>query len=121
MEDKTVANIEEISEKDRLITDIDGEEVGVFNIDGEIFIYKNQCPNQGGPVLEGRIGGSMVTEYDKETDTVETSWQKEDQIIACPWCSWEFDLKTGLCESTDSASLIRVDFIIENGEIQLKA
>ncbi len=65
-------------------------EVGVFNVGGSFFAYRNVCPHAGAPVCEGKICGttapSKVGEYILE---------REGEIVRCPWHGWEFDLLTG--------------------------
>ena len=89
----------------------------MFNVDGEYDAYDNECPGQGGPVCEGQVGGMMVTDVDPETGERETEWVKEGRILSCPWCSWEFDLVTGQCESNERAALFGRDVRIEDGRI----
>jgi len=74
----------------RLIVDIEGVSVGVFNVHGELYAYVNSCPHRMAPVCAGGVSGtnapSGVDEYD---------YTMEDRVLRCPWHGWEFDLTTG--------------------------
>ena len=60
--------------KGRSIT-VDGRDLAVFLIAGEIYAVENLCPHQHIPVLaEGEVEGTVVT---------------------CPMHGWQFDLATG--------------------------
>ena len=65
-------------------------EVGVFNVGGNFFAYRNACPHAGAPVCVGRVCGttapSQVGEY---------ILAREGEILRCPWHGWEFDLLNG--------------------------
>ncbi|MBL8023333.1 MAG: Rieske (2Fe-2S) protein [Elusimicrobia bacterium] len=51
---------------------VEGQDVGVFNVNGSFFAMDNICPHRGAPLADGRVeGGSIV----------------------CPWHGWAFDVK----------------------------
>lgn len=53
-----------------------GDELAVFNIDGEYYAIDNFCPHKGAPLSEGQICG---------------------HIVECSWHGWQFDVRTGEC------------------------
>lgn len=85
-----VARTDEIPEGERLIVEVAGREIGIFNIDGELFALRNRCPHLGGPLCEGPVLGLV---YSSEPGDVRFDASK--QLITCPWHGWEFDVKTG--------------------------
>jgi nitrite reductase/ring-hydroxylating ferredoxin subunit len=85
-----VAEIEEFDETDRVIVDVEGREVAVFDLDGEFYALANYCIHQGGPLCEGSVTGALTAAEDFELE-----YSREDEIIACPWHGWEFDIRTG--------------------------
>lgn len=75
---------------ERRIISIGKKSIGVFNIGGEYFAVLNLCPHQFAPLCEGRITG-----YCAPSPVGEYHFEREGEIIRCPWHGWEFDLKTG--------------------------
>lgn len=57
---------------------LDGQQVGVFNVDGTLYALNNRCSHARGPLTEGQI------EADGDHCTV-----------TCPWHYAKFDLKSG--------------------------
>jgi nitrite reductase/ring-hydroxylating ferredoxin subunit len=65
-------------------------EIGVFNVGGKYFAYRNVCPHAGAPVCQGRVGGTTLP-----SNVGEYILAREGEILRCPWHGWEFDLLTG--------------------------
>ncbi len=55
---------------------INGQHVAVFNIDGELFAFEDECPHVGGSLGSGIVEGILVT---------------------CPLHDWQFDITNGNC------------------------
>jgi len=53
-----------------------GDEVAVFNVDGEYYAIENFCPHKGAPLSEGLLCG---------------------HIVECSLHGWLFDVRTGEC------------------------
>jgi nitrite reductase/ring-hydroxylating ferredoxin subunit len=51
-----------------------GEEVAVFNVDGQFYATQNRCTHAGGPLCEGGLWGD---------------------VVQCPWHGSEFNVRTG--------------------------
>jgi len=85
-----VARADELPEGERLITEVAGREIGIFNIDGKFFALRNRCPHLGGPLCAGEILGLV---YSSEPGDVRFDASKK--LLTCPWHGWEFDIKTG--------------------------
>jgi len=51
-----------------------GEQISLFNIDGQLYAIDNRCPHANGPLNEGEVQGNLIT---------------------CPWHGSQFDLATG--------------------------
>jgi 3-phenylpropionate/trans-cinnamate dioxygenase ferredoxin subunit len=85
-----VANVRDIPPGERLIVEVAGRSIGVFNVDGRFYAVKNSCPHQGGPLCQGRTVGLAVAERPGEI-----AYGREGEILRCPWHGWEFDLATG--------------------------
>jgi len=55
---------------------VHGQEVAVFNCDGEFFALDNSCPHKGCPLSAGLV--------------------KDGQLF-CPFHGWEFEVRSGRC------------------------
>ncbi len=58
--------------------DIDGQRVALFNVDGKYYALADICMHRGGPLGEGYL---------------------ESGKVICPWHAWDFDVKTGECQT----------------------
>lgn len=103
----------ELQPGERVIREVGGREVAVFNVDGEYRAVANYCVHAGGPVCEGTLSG-MVT---ADPDEWEWGWDREDEILACPWHGWEFDLVNGEHLADASYRLMTYETRVEGGEI----
>lgn len=74
----------------RLVTDVGGIEVAVFNIHGEMHAIPNRCPHVGGP-----LGNGALTGYTDVSDDDTIVYDDTENIVECPWHCWRFDVTTG--------------------------
>lgn len=116
MGDHVIAQTDELDDGERLLTEIEGREIAVFNVDGEYRAYTNWCVHQAGPVCEGTLTGTWEAEYDSENLEVCMEWCSEDEVLSCPWHGWEYDVNTG--ESlTSNARLLSHSIRIDGDDI----
>jgi len=106
MSEHTVGKQSELDDGDRLVVELEGRDVAVFNVDGEYYAYTNWCAHQGGPVCEGQTTGRKEATFDRETLETELNWVREGEILTCPWHAWEYDLVSGECKSRNGIQLI---------------
>lgn len=90
-----IGRADDLPAGNRMIVKADGREVGIFNVDGEFYALRNRCPHRGGPLCRGRIRPLVVA-----SSEYTCAYEREDEILKCPWHQWEFDIKTGaaLCD-----------------------
>lgn len=69
-----VAHIDELEPGQRIITEVDGYFVAVFNVNEEFFAIEDVCTHDGGPVAEGDL---------------------DEYSIECPRHGARFDIRTG--------------------------
>ncbi len=55
-----VASTEELVPGTRRVIDVDGVAVAVFNLDGEYFAIKDECPHDGGDLAQGALEGEVI-------------------------------------------------------------
>jgi nitrite reductase (NADH) small subunit len=68
--------------------------IGVFNVGGTYYALKNVCPHQGGPLCRGPITGTTRS-VEIEGEAPGLQWDREGEIVRCPWHRWEFEIATG--------------------------
>jgi nitrite reductase/ring-hydroxylating ferredoxin subunit len=85
-----VATAAEVPIGARVIVEVAGRSIGVFNVGGEYLAVRNRCPHQGGPLCEGVQVGALHSEGPGHY-----AYERPNEIIRCPWHAWEFDLRTG--------------------------
>lgn len=112
-----VGTVKELPENgDRLITEVNGQEIAVFQINDEYHAIANYCVHQAGPLCEGELS--------KQTEIPEDGWMwesdDEEKVIKCPWHAWRFDVTTG--ESLDDShyKTPTYDVEIEGSEIYVR-
>lgn len=84
-----VADVSEFEDATRVIAEVEGREIAVFNVDGAYHALANYCVHQAGPLCEGELVGS--TRRDEQSWT----YDEVERNVVCPWHSWEFDVTTG--------------------------
>lgn len=114
-----IGSADQVSEGERLLVELQGKEIAVFNVDGEYHAYVNWCAHQAGPACEGNVTGTMEAEYDSEEDNVKLDYCKEGQILNCPWHGWEYDLTSGECLSRQNVILPEYNIQVQDGDLIL--
>jgi nitrite reductase (NADH) small subunit len=105
----------ELLEGERQLVELDGVEIAVFNVDGNLYAIANKCPHQGVPMVYGSIGGTQLP-----SNPQEYVYGLHNKIISCPLHGWEFDLKTGkTIFAPDKVSIKSYDIKEEEGYIVL--
>lgn len=66
---------------------VEGVDVCLARIGGELSAVENRCPHRGGPLGQGWV---------------------EAQMVVCPWHAWSFDVKTGVGEFPAHKERIKV-------------
>lgn len=109
----------DLEEGDRRLIEVDGQEIGVLNVDGELYAISNVCAHMGGPVCEGKVQGKLVGEYVGPGKRVEESFSDE-LAIACPLHGYEYDLETGVHLGVDDISVPTYDVVVEDGDVYVE-
>jgi nitrite reductase/ring-hydroxylating ferredoxin subunit len=117
MGEHIVAGADELSAGERLVVEIKGREIAVFNIQGELHAYLNWCMHQCGPCCEGSLTGTTEASFDRDSLETQLDWSREGEILNCPWHGWEYDIKTGECLSNKEARLPSYPIEIKDGDV----
>jgi nitrite reductase/ring-hydroxylating ferredoxin subunit len=117
VDEYVVASTNDLNEGDRIVAQLKGREIGIFNVDGEYHAYTNWCAHQGGPCCEGNITGTQEASYDRGRGETTLEWTREDEILNCPWHGWEYDVTTGECLSKNRVRLPEHDVEVRDDEV----
>lgn len=105
-----VAQAADLSPGQRKLVNVDGREIGVFNVKGEFYALRNICPHRSGPLCLGRVRPLVVT-----TGVYQRDYEREGEILKCPWHQWEFDIKTGQA-LYDEKLRVKTYRVVQEGE-----
>lgn len=75
-----------------------GDELAIYNIDGEYYAIDNSCPHRGAPLSEGPLCG---------------------HIVECALHGWQFNVRSGEC-LTVPERLRTYEVYVEDGMIKLE-
>jgi nitrite reductase/ring-hydroxylating ferredoxin subunit len=85
---------------DRLtLVTVGKQDVVVVRRGEEICAIGNECPHQGGSLVDGFVEGD---------------------IVVCPLHGWEFDLRSGVCMTVPGESVPSYDVTVEDGAVFLE-
>lgn len=114
-EHKIASTDELANDGDVAIEEVRGQEIAVFRVDGEYHAIANYCVHQGGPLCENReLTGSLTVEDGK------WAYEKEGQVVTCPWHAWKFDVVTGKNVSDERYRVPTYDVVVKDGDILVR-
>lgn len=76
----------------------EGDELAVYNVDGEFYATENFCPHKGAPLSEGVMCG---------------------HVVECGWHGWQFDVRTGEC-LTVRETITTYEVKVEDGVLKVE-
>lgn len=85
-----VGNVSDLGPGSKQIIQVGGRSIGVYNINGEFYAIRNLCPHQSAQLCTG-----ITTSFITSNGPGEFRFEREGEIVRCPWHFWEFDIKTG--------------------------
>ncbi|CAM5457899.1 3-phenylpropionate dioxygenase ferredoxin subunit OS=Afipia felis OX=1035 GN=NCTC12722_03859 PE=4 SV=1 [Afipia felis] len=109
-----VCAVDELSPGQTKIIEVNGRSIGVFNVKGTFYAMNNLCPHAGAPLCLGRVTGTPVAD-----NPYSVSWDREGEIVRCPWHSWEFDIATGKTLAGPRKSVRTYAVHQENGRLYI--
>ena len=95
--------------------------IGVFNVNGTYHALRNLCPHKLGPLCTGRISGRPVADAPPSSYRNDLAWERDGEIIRCPWHLWEFDLTTGQCLVDPKMRVKSYPVAVEDGQVVVYA
>jgi nitrite reductase/ring-hydroxylating ferredoxin subunit len=114
-----VAVKEDVLEGGRVVVDIEGVEVGIFRVDGQLYAWENRCAHAGGPVCQGKLMNRVVERLDSGKRSLGDDFSDELHIV-CPWHGYEYDVRTGEHPADSGVRLRRIEVEEHEGEILVR-
>lgn len=108
----TVCKADELLPGQRLVTDLGGRSVGIFNVDGRFYALHNRCPHRGGPLCLGPVTGLT-----RSTTDFGYAYGDEGRILRCAWHGWEFEIETGRAVTDPKMRAKTFPVTLEAGEV----
>jgi nitrite reductase/ring-hydroxylating ferredoxin subunit len=99
------------------VVQVDGREIGVFNVGGEYHALPNLCPHQLGPLCTGRVSGTLAARQDTDW---RRQWILDGEIVTCPWHGLEYHIPTGQCLALPEIRLRRYEVWVEEGQVKIR-
>lgn len=66
-------------------------EIGIIRLpDGSLHAVRNICPHKAAPICRGLVGGTWPP-----CAPGALRYEREGEVLACPWHAWEFDIRSG--------------------------
>lgn len=121
MPETFVCKAAELSDGERRIVAVGEDEVGVFQHEGRYYAYSNMCRHQGGPACEGLIIAKTEELLNSDKTSRGLSFSREQTNFVCPWHGYEYDIKTGECDSDRRLKLRRYEVIDRSGDLFISA
>lgn len=93
------AKLAEVPNFGKKVVTVNGLELVLINIKGEIFACENECPHQGSPMQAGIV---------------------KDGHLSCPRHGYRFNLKTGSCLDNPDLTLKLFPAKVEGDDIMVE-
>jgi nitrite reductase/ring-hydroxylating ferredoxin subunit len=111
-----VGRSSDLEEGGRSVVSVDGEEIGIFRVDGSLYAWSNYCMHLGGPVCQGMIINRVGERIDDDGRSLGDYFTDEMHIV-CPWHGYEYDITTGEHPADPSIRLHGYSVFERDGEI----
>ena len=116
MKRQVVARAVDVAPGQCKIVNVDGREIGVFNLNGEYFALANRCPHEGGPLCQGKIIALVQSDGPGHYRLA-----RHQEFLRCPWHGWEFEIRTGQSWCDPKSTRARQFQVkVESGETLVK-
>jgi nitrite reductase (NADH) small subunit len=112
-----IAPIDEFPPGTHRVVEIEGREIGVFNVRGEFHALPNLCPHQLGPLCAGRVSGTLIS---RQHTNWRLQWVHDGEIVTCPWHGLEYHIPTGQCLALPEIRLRTYTVTVEDGHVKIQ-
>ncbi|MCY3784296.1 MAG: Rieske (2Fe-2S) protein [Chloroflexi bacterium] len=110
-----VCRVDDLPPGSRREVPVGGENgVMVFNVGGRFYAMRNRCPHSGGPLGRGVIRPHVIS-----NGVGHFEFEREAEILKCPFHNWEFDIATGCALYDPSMRAKTYPVAVEDGDVVL--
>jgi nitrite reductase (NADH) small subunit len=102
----------DVAPGDRRLVTVAGRTIGVFNVGGRFYALHNGCPHKGGPLCEGRLGGTTLPSGGRSF-----AYGRDGEVLRCAWHGWEFDVATGRALADPTVGAVTYPVAVEDGQL----
>ncbi len=114
---RTVGTLADFPRNTHRVIKVDRREIGVFNVNGQLYGLPNICPHQTGPLCESkRTTGTLVSEARNDW---QFEWRHDGEIVQCPWHGLEFNVLTGQCLALAHIKLRSYRILVEDDQVKV--
>lgn len=99
---------------EKRIIEVDGKQIGVFNVGGMYYALYNHCPHMGGNLCQGPVTGTSIASKPDEF-----VYGMAGELVRCSWHGWEFEIKTGRCLVDNRVRARLYQITVENEQLIL--
>ena len=96
---RTVARASAVPSGMGTVVTVKGQEIAIFNLNGQFYALDNRCPHQDYP-----LGMSPIF----------------DNLVICIGPAWRFDIKTGECYSVPGGGVQTYEVLVEGDEVKIR-
>ncbi|MQA01479.1 MAG: Rieske 2Fe-2S domain-containing protein [Streptosporangiales bacterium] len=120
VQDYFVGNFSELSEDNRKLVTIAGEEIVVFRHRDTVYALENRCLHMGGPIAEGLLVDRVESVVDEEGNDLGDRFSDDVTHVVCPWHGWEYDIASGRCAALPRLRLRTYPTDVREGQVYVR-
>ena len=118
MTEVSVGKASAFADPGRKVVEVNGVEIGVFQLGATFYAYENSCPHLDGPACQGLLLPCTTEAFEPETKKgLGRVFSKEQMNVVCPWHGMEFDIRTGEHPTDRRVRLKKVPVRVDGDEV----
>lgn len=94
----TVAQTGDVEAGTGKVLEVQDKTIALFNVEGTFYAIDNICVHRGGPLGEGEL---------------------DDCTVTCPWHGWDYNVKTGQCETNPTEKVACYEVKVEGSSVMV--
>ena len=91
--------------------------IGIFNVHGRYYALRNICPHKRGPLCTGEVSGHSSAQAPPSVTGGFVGYEREGEILRCPWHAWQFDIATGQCLVDPDARVKTYPILVDGDDL----